>query len=157
MFLFGSKGSIELQLEKTIFKPGEEITGKLILKTNKPIKARELRILFYGLKTMQVRTIRDGKSVEETHTIRIAETKVVLGTEKEYTYEEHEFKIKIPENLPSIITPSLGGIQLGPVYLGRGYDFYTVEFLLDASLDIPAGFDINKKQKIYIEGIPGQV
>jgi hypothetical protein len=55
--IFGSsQAKIELNLEKKSFSPNETIRGEIRLITNKPIKAKELNILFAGVGILVLRS-----------------------------------------------------------------------------------------------------
>lgn len=161
MFGFG-KGKIEIVLEKYNYKPGETIRGKLFLKLNKPQKARELRVEFYGLlDTVSNTRVRVGPAYRSSYgsgtyrdrsTICVYSFKMPLDTEKEYTSGEYEFEIGIPEDLLRRSAPpqdALGTTLQAAAYLLSGA--VTVpRWYVEGILDIPGGLDVRKTVQVNI-------
>ena len=148
MFGFG-KGNLEIQINKLNFSPGETIDGNVLLKLNKPVKAKELSIRFYGDERVPRMTHKGRPS---TKTIIVYEFKQSLDGEKKYPANEeliYPFKIKIPPNVPRQTAPhdAIGTVlQTAQLLSGaRGVCWYLV-----SNLNIPWAFDIDKKVQITI-------
>ncbi len=129
------EGRIEIQTERLSYNQGELLRGKVILQLNAPKKARALRIRFYGRR--KIHTFSGGKARTKTETV--FEQDKTLAGEGEYPTgtTEYEFEIR----LPSLPRPTDSTFT----------DLYCdVNWYLNASLDIPFSFDINKRQKFSI-------
>ncbi len=136
MVLGIGEGRIEIMTEKFSYGSGETLMGKVILQVNAPKKARALRIQFYGVRKLH--SYSGGKHRTRTETIMKQE--LVLDGEREHQTGTTEYPFEF--RLPSIPRPVGGGDAL--VNLADPYG--DVKWYLDASLDIPLSFDINKKQ-----------
>lgn len=152
VFGLGSKGKIEVQLDKLNYKYGETIKGKVILEMEKPVKARELRVTFIGEKEEKKWVRSGGHRKRRTERRIIHNFKLVLDGEKEYSGKsEYSFEIPIPDrpkedNLE--LNGFLGGVaKVLKVLNPRESRMY---WYLMATLDIPMGMDINKKVDINI-------
>ncbi|MEM4366701.1 MAG: hypothetical protein QW035_01045 [Candidatus Anstonellales archaeon] len=148
------KGKIELVLDKSSYKPGEEIKGILKLYLENPVKARALRVAFYGVKEeyyVKDNFMSTSRYPEKRkRKMKVAEAIVFLDGEKEYTSNDYPFVIKIPPEAATHLA-ELVSVSLGPLsfqYLKGGG---SLRFFLDASLDIPLTFDLNTKKEIKIE------
>src|SRR3989338_8538345 len=98
--MFGlGKGSIEIQLEKYNFSPGETINGKVFLKIKKQEKAKAVIIRLIGeQKSSNFSTVQ--KTNVKTRKQYIYDFKQQLDSEKEYSGEfNYNFQIKIPQNI----------------------------------------------------------
>ncbi|HLC36816.1 MAG TPA: hypothetical protein VJK05_04395 [archaeon] len=145
--MFGlAPGKIEIQLNKTNFKSGETIKGKLKLDLNKPVDARELRIVFRG---EQERT-EYFQGRRQTRTQVIHEFKLSLGGQQTYSSGEYEFEIQVP-SIPAPKAPEgiLGTVMNAASFLGG--PSMRVKWFLDSSLDIPGGIDVSKKVQVSVE------
>lgn len=152
--MFGlGKGKIELFLDKVNYTPGETINGRLVLKLNKPLESRELRVSFYGLKkeTQNKYNSQQKRNVTSTHYITVYEFRVSLGAQSEYYQGEYLFSIKIPEDL----IPQNQGTALKVLnVVSKGLNFLSgrserVSWYVKATLDVP-GLDLNKTIQITI-------
>jgi len=164
MFGFG-KGKIENTLDKFNYKPGETIKGKVSLELKKPMKAKRLKLFFYGEKTTRVPVgsagpgygssgIRIGAGSAggyENRTVRIYSFEKDLDGEKEYTNAEYKFEVAIPQNITTKETLDNMGV------LGNIAKFAEVmgarvvpRWYIEAVLDIPLGVDVRKKVQINI-------
>lgn len=148
------KGKIELSLDKSSYKPGEEIRGVLKLYLESPVKARALRLAFYGIKeehyTKDNFMSKSRYPEKRKRTTKVADVNILLDGEKEYTSHDYPFVIKVPpeaaEHLSELVNVSLGPLSFQ--YLKGGGN---LRFFLDASLDIPLSFDLKTKKEIKIE------
>lgn len=137
MVLGFGEGSIEIVLDDNQkFEPGETITGKLKLDLKERKKAKRLRIEFY----CEIKKRRGRSTVTEKVHVRSS----TLGGEKEYPggISTYEFEIKLPQVSPRKRAEDL---------FGKIFDFiapdplWKAKWFLDASLELPMAFDINKK------------
>lgn len=136
----------EAYLEKTTYLPGETIRGRLVLKLNKPKKAKELRIrLQRDIKT----TGRNHKGHPTHSTKTVLYSQIILGGEQEYSSGEYTFEIKIP---PEIFPPSIGVILLGAVLKKAETD--TMKLDLEAALSLPMSLDITRKTIVIVRRPP---
>ena len=149
-FGFGSKGDIEIKLDKVNYTYGETIKGKVILKVDKPVKAKELRLVFKGEKEER-RKVMAGKQVRtKIEKTVIHNFKLVLDGEKEYSgNKEYPFEITIPEKQKNKPPEGLIGTFVKTMDFLQQTQTKT-EWYLTATLDIPMSTDINKKIQINI-------
>ncbi|MFH1545006.1 MAG: hypothetical protein ABIE23_02870 [archaeon] len=151
--MFGlGKGKIEIILEKYNFRPGETIKGKLSLTLKKPIKARQLRVEFVGLKTSTstgfgvVQRNRKGSSQDYVHKFEMP-----LDGEKEYSGGEYSFEIAIPADILQRGTGPGGGIgktlQAAQFLSGT---LTRISWYVQAALDIEKGMDVTKKVQVNL-------
>ncbi len=145
--MFGSKGKIDVTIQKTYYAPGDTISGNVALTLKKPVKARKLSISLIGeqmVTTTQERTsvglggYSKSKSTT-TRQVRVYEFAQPLDGEKEYSQGgEYPFETKIPADILSA-RPQTTYAAKSPV-----------KWYLLAKLDIPGGLDISKKVDITI-------
>jgi hypothetical protein len=166
--MFGSKGKINIAIQKTYYTPGDIISGDVSLSLKKPVKAREVSISLIGEHKTTQTTPRVGGSMggggmsmsTTTKTVRIYDFKQQLDSEKEYSQgREYHFEIKIPADTMSMrpqMTEQEG--KLGQVLkvaqtaaaMTGAIPFQRIKWYLLAKLDIPGGLDISKKVDITI-------
>lgn len=171
MLGFG-KGTIEVQLNKFNFSPGEVIEGTVTLKLKKPVKAKELSIRIVGEQTTtQSEGINLGGGVSigmgtsrrthstgsRTTTTTIFDFKQTLDGEKEYTSGGqplvYPFQIKIPANVLNQQSQAPKEGVLGTVIKAAQMMSGTsskISWYLIANLDIPKSFDVSKRVQINI-------
>lgn len=166
--MFGSKGKINIAIQKTYYAPGDIISGDVALTLKKPVKAREVSISLLGehkttQTTPQVGGTMGGGGMSmstTTKTARIYDFKQQLDSEKEYSQgREYHFEIKIPTDTLSMRPqmPEQEG-KLGQVLkvaqtaaaMTGAIPFQRIKWYLLAKLDIPGGLDISKKVDITI-------
>jgi hypothetical protein len=139
MVLGITEGAIELKLESNLFEPGKPIKGKIILHLNKNVKARQLRVQFYGLLR------KDPKSGELT---RVHETTQVVCGEAVYTDEmEFGFQITPPEDINKRKTGIFGLFSFGTPQVETRPRFWVVQ----ATLDVPMATDLNKQVEVMLK------
>jgi len=118
------------------------IRGKLKLFLNSPRKARGLRV-----RLVEESTSFSGGKRSVTY---IVLNEVVLGGEGSYETREYDFEIPAPR----IASPpsDIGGIAGAVVGVAQalGVSGARSRYLLDASLELPMAFDINRKLYLNI-------
>jgi len=173
--MFGSKGKINITIQKTNYAPGDTISGNVALALKKPVKAREVSISLIeeeiatggggtvgwgggrtSGKTWGGGTMAGGEGAPTIE--RIYDFKQQLDSEKEYSQGgEYHFEIKIPADILGMGPQAPEG-KLGQVLkVGQTVAAITgaiprrrLQWYLLAKLDIPGGLDINKKVDITI-------
>jgi len=150
------RGKVDIVLEKFNFSPGEAIKGKVLIDLKKLIKAKQLKIGFYGLKIIKERiTTSKGASSISTRKEFIHKFEVPLDGAKEYLKGEYLFEIKIPANIQVEAKKPKEGI-FGTIFKAAEIlstatgTTSRVEWYLEATLEIPMAFDIKKKVNINI-------
>jgi hypothetical protein len=148
--LFG-KGRIDLTMEKTHFSPGETIRGTASLVLKKPVNARQLRITFYGERSVRERSIDSkGRPVTRTKKETAYSFTLPLDGEKTYSKSEYPFEIQIPSDL--LQQPQMGGV-LGTALKAVQFlvgESSRVSWYVKATLDIPKASDINRSIQVHI-------
>jgi len=151
--MLGSKGKIDIAIQKFNHAPGDTISGNVALTLKKPVKAREVSISLIG--EQWITTTREeiyeetyrgmwGHNTEKStaaQRVPIYESKQQLDGEREYVQgsEYYFFEIKIPADILNMRPQMTGATQSSPV-----------KWYLLAKLDIPRGLDMNKKVDITI-------
>jgi hypothetical protein len=154
--VFGiGEGSIDIVLEKLNFSPGDMLMGTVKLKLNSPKKARNLRVRFWGERKVKTSKQQyDSKSHQFVKTPIssneiVYEFTVTLDGEKEYTSGDYPFQIKMPDY--SEKKPDVPGLEVAAeVAQTLGVLPSPVRWYLQATLDLPNSFDINKKVQITL-------
>jgi len=169
--MFGSKGKINITIQKTNYAPGDTISGNVVLTLKKPVNAREVSISLIGEEI----TTRGGGTVgwgggrtwgegtmgggDRAPTIeRIYDFKQQLDGEKEYSEgREYRFEMKIPADIlrmrPQMPEGKLGqALKVGQTVaaITGAIPSRRLKWYLSAKLDIPGGLDISKKVDITI-------
>jgi len=159
--MFG-KGKINIAIQKTVYLPGDVISGTVVLTLKKSVKARGVNISLIGeQKTIQRKGMIGSQNMSSTTQItRIYDFKQQLDGEKEYNQgRDYPFEIKIPADIlnakPQM--PEIGGklgqglkvAQAAAVMTGV-IPLQQTRWYLLAKLDIPGGMDIKKKADITI-------
>ena len=149
------RGKIDLILVKFRFSPGESIEGKVLIDLKKPIKARQLKIGFYGLKIFTERVQTQKGTETRTRKEFIHKFEMPLDGEKEYFKGEYFFEIKIPEDIqvePKMPKEGILSILFkGAKVLSEAAGITSrTEWYLEATLEIPMAFDMKKRMKINI-------
>jgi len=146
MFGFG-KGNVDIQLSKYSFSPGETMQGTIILKLNKPIKAKGFNIRLVCERKMT----KLSASKMDTRIVKVFDFKQPLDKEKEYPAQElrYDFSIAIPRDSSSGLPKGVIGSIVGVAkFLSR--ESSSFNWYLLAALDIPMGFDVSKKVQINV-------
>ncbi len=132
--VFGiGEGSMDIVLEKTAFKPGEEIKGKAVLKLNNPTKARGVLVILY-------REVDVGSGRHRTKQKQII-SDAKLGGPKEYTSTEFPFTLRVPEGVISNMDPLSGFLA----------NTFGMQLWVEAKLDLEAAFDISRRIRVAIK------
>ena len=159
--MFG-KGKINIALQRTNYAPGDTISGDVILKLKKPVKAREVSISLIGeQRRTRVGGMPSGGGVSVgTEHFRIYDFKQQLDSEKEYSQErEYHFEIKIPGDILSTgsqmpeVEGKLGqGLKIAQAAatMTGALPFQQTKWYLLAKLDLPGGLDIKRKADVVI-------
>ncbi|MEM4598758.1 MAG: hypothetical protein QW400_03660 [Candidatus Diapherotrites archaeon] len=148
MFGFG-KGKIDLQLEKFNYHPGETIKGKVILALNKPVKARRLKVRFFGERQKRETVVVGSRRSTDYSNEIVYSFEMNLDGEKEYIGREYNFEIIIPQDLTAKVDLSNAG-ALGAVMQFAMSMAPKPRWFVEAALDVPMGFDVAKKLQINI-------
>lgn len=139
--VFGiGEGNVDIILEKSSFKAGEQIKGKVVLDLKGPKKAKELRIILKAEKE----GYRDGKRTKRT----IHSAPITLDQEKEYPAgkKEYDFEFTLPTQGTDPGDGLVGDVVKAISFIsGSGIKWY-----LDASLDVPMSMDISKKIQLNV-------
>ncbi|OYT54574.1 MAG: hypothetical protein B6U72_02105 [Candidatus Altiarchaeales archaeon ex4484_2] len=147
--VFGlGKGHIEILLDRYDFSPGDKITGKVSLKLKKPVNAKQLRIVLVGEKTSKSYKSSGGRS---SHKEIIHRFEMPLDGEKEYNGGEYPFEIKIPGNVlqTDLVPEGAVGEAVKALNFLSGAST-RINWYIQASLDVPRGFDVTKKVQITV-------
>lgn len=128
--------NLEILLDKYVFCPGEEVSGQVMFRTDKPIKTRNVRLRIMG----------------------IERTRVVEGYgEDSYTYVSENHMIDIRDRLMerSVLPPGEYGSTISfripesalPTYNGRNA---TVYYMIKARVDVPLWFDVKTQKTFWV-------
>ena len=157
MVLGIGEGSIDIVLDKLNFSPGDMLMGTVKLHLNSPKRARNLRVRFWGERSVKSSEQRyDSKNHQPVKTPIsrneiVYEFTVTLDGEKEYASGDYEFQIKMPDYTEK--TPeSLGaGAEIAAgIAQTLGVMPSPARWYLQATLDLPNAIDINKKVQITL-------
>jgi len=146
------EGGIELLTDKTNYKFGETVTGRVRLKLKQPKKAKALELRFYGEKSKGV-AISLGSSPKMTKSNaaeRISEVRVTIDGEKEYFNQEYPFEFNLPTQNPAGLPDSelaKTAVQVAAAFAGGTIN---IKWFLEAHLDIPMSIDISKKIQLNV-------
>jgi hypothetical protein len=173
--MFGSKGKIDVAIQKTSYAPGDTISGNVALALKKPVKAREVSISLIGEqittggggtvgwgggrtwgKSWGGGTMGGGQGSPTIE--RIYDFKQQLDGEKEYGQGgEYRFEIKIPADILGTGPQTPEGKVGQALKVAQTVATFTgaisrrrLQWYLLAKLDIPGGLDISKKVDITV-------
>jgi hypothetical protein len=147
-FGFLSKGKMELKIEKFNFSHGETINGTVTMQLKKPILAKGVFVKIFSETTT---TRRTGNGIQ-TNTSRTFEFAQLLDGEKEYSTQpfNYDFQIKVPAQENARAPDGALGTALKAAKFISGVGNASTKWFLEAYLDIPKGFDLNKKVQINV-------
>jgi hypothetical protein len=149
MFGFG-KGKIDLIIEKYNFSPGDTIKGKILLKLNKPIHAKAIKVELLGEKSTSKTVITTGSTTHSQSNEYVFNFEMPLDGEKDYLEGEYNFELKVPGSLSQPSMPQgVAGDVLKSIQILAGRES-TIKWYVIAKLDIPKGLDVSKKIQINI-------
>jgi hypothetical protein len=102
------KGRIDIVLDKYNYAPGEEITGKVILRLKKPVEANQLKVGLKGKMETQNYSSKKGTTTNEQDIYNFS---YPIEGKKNFPMGDHEytFKIKTPANVQPQ-TPEISGM-----------------------------------------------
>ncbi|NYZ78825.1 hypothetical protein H0N99_01625 [Candidatus Micrarchaeota archaeon] len=154
--VFGiGEGSIDIVLDNLNFSPGDMLMGTVKLQLNSPTKARNLRVRFWGERS--VKTSKQHYDSKRHQFVKtpissneiVYEFTVTLDGEKEYASGEYPFQIKMPDYPEK--KPEVPGLEVAAeIAQTLGVLPSPVRWYLQATLDLPKAFDINKKVQITL-------
>ena len=139
MGLMSEKGSIEISFPDKKYSPGETVSGTIKLNLAKPVKARALKVAFFGNYNLKYGFGKDSRKFRLVDNINgsggnildaFTVTKTISGSRSYQNGETLSFAIQIPGNIV-------------------GYPVYN--YFLKAYLDLPAKMDILKISEIKID------
>ncbi len=145
------KGSIKIQLDNYQFSPGETITGKILLKTKKPLDSKGLYVYLIGEKTNRS-TVTIGSNTKNNSRMqnyKFFEFKQPLEGAKKYAPSEtsHDFSIKIPRNILSN-PQGIAGTLVKSIKILAG-DNSMIRWYVKAELNV-SGLNISQKVQVNI-------
>ena len=173
--MFGSKGRIDIVIQKLNYAPGDSISGNVTLVLKKPVNAREMNISLIGEQLMtntqditrQGLIMGDGARSEGTMMPMMRRRRgregIMIGTRSENStttecVRVYDFKQQLDtekEYSPGqeyyffeMKIPA-GILDMRPQTTGP-VQSYPIKWYLLAKLDIPRGLDISKKVDITI-------
>lgn len=132
-FLGIGRGRVDIVLEKKEYAMGEPVRGKLVLKLNKPVAAKELRVELESIESRSTRVHTRKGWRNKSHIITEIRASARLDGEKEYPVGEKEYPFEL----------------VGPKEYWN--EFGGVRWSVNASLDIPGGFDVQRSVPIKME------
>jgi hypothetical protein len=156
-----SKGTMELQMDRLSFKPGESIEGTVRIKLKKPKQGKELSVTFIGKKEEKFVTTSGVMSAQkgagsQTKYSTIHKFKVPVAGEQEYSDGEFFFSIPIPADIldahegPRMSEDAQTGVAvLKAVAGGTTQTGSKLKWKIKAELDLP-GLDMKKSQDIVV-------
>ncbi len=141
--MFEPKGTLEIELVKKSYTPGETIKGTVKLLLDNPVKARRFLILFTGEEWVNI-SCGSGKSRRyKKEEIKIHAEEIELSGEGMYSFVEKNFQFSIPKDAPPTIC-----MQQEPSADEEGAG---LRWFLHAKLDVPWGKDKNAREEVDIE------
>jgi hypothetical protein len=107
------RGSITLSLPRTVFNPGDTITGSFDLLTKKPIEGNKLSVSLIGIKV--TKTHRGGGhegATRRTHSEEIYRDELLVEEARSYQAghtSQYEFELAVPNTSePKFMSSALG-------------------------------------------------
>ena len=144
--IFRPDGTLDLQIAKSSFKPGDAVDGRVKLSLAKPVKARRLVVSLIGEEWVYI-TCGGGKNrtIYEKK-IRLHDESIELSGDVTYRAVEKDFKFKLPENAPPtiLLMPETFGSRIEHME-GTG-----LRWMVEVKLDIPLGKDMNAEKEIFV-------
>lgn len=141
MFIAPLGSRIDLIIDGSEFRPGDRVTGRVILNCTEPVKARAFLITLRAESWVDV-SCGSGKHRRSKHETNVLHEQVIsLGDEKEYTRQEGTFSFDIPSDAPPTIFSSLDSKE----DYGAG-----LRWIIEAKLDIALSTDINTRKTIFV-------
>lgn len=143
MVLGIGEGRVDLVLDKTSYRPGEAIKGRISLFLNQPEQARALRVEFYGEIEKYNGTSRSIQKICQAQ-------KDVSGEKSYASGEAYDFEIAVPLDA---VQPQKSGIIMSL------FSIFTPipKWYVQACLDMPMKLDMNRKVRIQILPPPAPI
>ena len=144
------KGSIEIQLDKTSFSPGETIKGNFRLVARQTIEANKLTVALVADEVIK-RKDSEGKNITDTQEV-YRDEQVIEG---KHLYDKgfdntHDFELLVPGSGESSMDNSKIGQALNTLGsmldMNRRYLEWSIEVCLDAK-----GIDLADSEKVYVK------
>ena len=144
---------MKINMDQTNYSPGENIRGSIVLNFNKPVKAKSLIISFIVEKNI-ISAYGKNRSAKRYEIYKNEKT----FDDGEYSNKTYFFDFQIPSDILS----SINNFELDPHYLrikeyAEKYPRWSANifreynsFYIQATLDVPLGFNISNKKTIVI-------
>lgn len=134
MNIFEPEGTLDIDLIKNSFMPGEMVKGTVKLVLKKPVNARGFMVSLIGEEWVDV-SCGSGKTRQaKKEEINIHSDAIQLSGEALIDFMEKNFEFKIPENAP----PTIKGNEAG------------LRWRVHAKLDVPMGRDKNERVELFV-------
>ena len=134
MNIIEPKGTLDIDISKKDFIPGEIVKGTIKLVLEKPVKARRFLISLVCEEWVDV-SCGGGKSRRvKKEEVNIHNDVIELSGEGSYNFVQKNFQFKIPEDA----APTIKGDEVG------------LRWLVHAKLDIPMGRDKNERVELFV-------
>ena len=134
MNILEPKGTLDIDLSKKDYIPGETVKGTIKLVLEKPVKARRFLVSLVGEEWVDV-SCGGGKTRRvKKEEVKIHNNEIELSGEGVYDFVQKNFQFKIPEDAP----PTIKGDEAG------------LRWLVHAKLDIPMGRDMNEWVELFV-------
>jgi hypothetical protein len=128
------EGTLDIDLIKNSFMPGEMVKGIVKLVLKKPVNTRRFMVSLIGEEWIDV-SCGSGKSRRaKKEEINIHIEVIQISGEGLLDFAENNFEFKIPENAP----PTIKGDEAG------------LRWLVHAKLDVPMGRDKNERVELFV-------
>lgn len=143
-------GSMDLTLEKQNYKMGEPIRGRVVLKLNKPLAARELRVVLESVEKTPVTEHSSRGTTTEWRTYTARRSELKIDGEKEYPKGQQEYQFELPTPAPAG-SGAGGGIDGAIGAMGAVLNsMRRLEWFVVGALDIPGGADVGKRVRVNL-------
>ena len=136
---------IEVEMPKTIYAPGETITGTVTLMLDKPMKSKGV---FVELTSTETKTGRNSKGQSTTMNYIQMWSRTPLDVEKEYPAGQlltYQFSLQAPSR-GAPFNP-IGGLWRS---ITKNSSPPSKDYKVEGKLDISMGFDVNTSRQIKI-------
>lgn len=150
-FLGIGAGKIELTLNSVSFHPNDIVNGTALLSLNEEVKAGGVFVRFWAEKRAKNQNLSTGKTRTDVE-ILYEEVKP-LDSERIYgkidSGKSYSFSFKVPEGV--MMNPTEGnGVINGVLNFARKMNNQSIEWKIQAKLDLPAAFDVSATKKISV-------
>ncbi|MBM3233818.1 hypothetical protein FJZ19_01860 [Candidatus Pacearchaeota archaeon] len=155
MFWPFGKGSVDIQLDKYDFSPGDTVSGKAVFTLKKVVHARGAKVRLIGVKKetkIGGSALFNSKTNVNKSMGYVFDFVQPLSGEKDYSGNfTYNFKIKIPKNVltQSDIGEGIAGTIIKSAQILSGVSSQ-IKWYVVAFLDVPMGIDVSKKVQINV-------